>query len=184
MLGQHHNVWFDPERLAPEQVAGTTKTADHLISHNEDVVLAAHFLDFFPIGFRRHNHTTRSHQRFPVEGRDGFGALFLNQIIQFLSETIRKLLLGFTRLCEPVEVRTADVEKTRKRHVKTSLVRRYPGKACADGGDAMVGIHPTDEFLFGRFAQSVVAVPQKLHNRVIGFRAGVGEKHLTHWHWR
>ena len=112
------------ELLTSEGGAKPTEAANHLVAHGENVVLGAHCGDLFEIFLRRHDHAAGPHHRFGDESRDRVGTFFQDQRFQFVRKARRERFLGFTFLSEPVVVRTGGVQKTRKRQIEITMVRR------------------------------------------------------------
>jgi len=159
LFGYHHDVWFDIKGLATEHIAGSTETADDLVRDNQDVMLAAHLLDLFPVGLRRNDHTPRSHQRLAIKRCDRLRAFLDDQIIQFSGEAICELFFCFTRSTISVKVRAADMQEARQGNVKTALICRQPSEARTYGSGNVICVLPTDELFLGGLPQSIVPVP-------------------------
>ncbi|MNP27907.1 hypothetical protein D3C76_1208390 [compost metagenome] len=82
LLGKYYHIRFYTEGLAAEHIAGAAETTDHFVRDDENVILSAHGLNFFPIGPWRHNHSAGAHERLAIEGGDCFGAFANDKVFQ------------------------------------------------------------------------------------------------------
>ena len=183
-LGHGHHVGPQIEGLGRPVAAGAAEAADHLVDHEQDVVLAEHGLDLLEIGRWGDDHAARAHHRLGDEGRDRVGSLLEDQPLQIVGQTGREVLLGLAGPREAVVVGAVGMEDALDRQVEVLVVGREPGQAGRGDGDAVVGLVPADDLLLVGPAARIVVVPDQLDRGVVGFRAGRGEEGLGHGHRR
>src|SRR5579872_3421992 len=92
-LRQRHEVRSDSETLTAEPMAQATKSADHLIGHQQNPIVIADPLDLRPIGIRRNDDPSGSLYRLANEGGNITRPQPLNLLLQSTG-SLQAIFLG------------------------------------------------------------------------------------------
>jgi hypothetical protein len=127
---------------------------------------------------RRDDDAASPHDRLGDEGGDRFGALALDQLVEFGGHAGGELVLGLALGAEAVEVRARREDHVLDRQVEVGVHRRQAGQGARGDGDAVIGLDAADDLLLFGLPAGVVVVPGELHLHVVGLRAAGAEQHL------
>ena len=114
-FGTHQKIGLKFHGGRPKHFTRSAKSCDHLVTHQQDLVLLQKPLQFFVISRGRHDDAPCSHDRLYKKCSNGVGALGQNALLNVSNEPIRKCLFCFSGLPVFGEVRRGEMNKAWQR---------------------------------------------------------------------
>ena len=169
-LGDGHHVRLEVVEITAEPLAGATKTTNHFIGHEQDVVLGQDFLDAWPVGGWRHNHTARALDRLGNKGTDSVDAQFEDFFFELIGRPDTELFRGhIATFTEPVRLR--DVGNARNRQIALFVHVGHAAQAGTGHGRTVVAVFAADDGLFIRLALDRPVMANHAQHGVVALRA-------------
>ena len=169
MLGASDHVRADIVGVTSPHIAGSAKSTDHLVGHQQYVVLVQHHLYFLEIGGRRQDYAASPHDWLGNKCGYGFRPFLQYELFQTVGESSGEGLLAFVCFAKAVEIGRIGLLHSIKRKVKIILHQGDRCQAATSNRDAMVSAKSRNNFLFIPKAATVVVVPGKLDRCIDGF---------------
>ena len=165
------------EGLRPEHRPDPAEGADHLVAHEQHVVLVADLPDPLEVPRRRREAAAGVLHRLEEDGGDGVGALGLDRHRDLVGgPPAERLLVVGVGLGRPVEVGVGHLVGTGDERLEVLLERRDPGDGQGSLGRAVVGDGARDHLVLAGLADELEVLLRELPRGLDGLAAAAGEE--------
>jgi hypothetical protein len=136
-----------------------------------------------PVRLGRNDHPARALHRLTDEGRYPLGPDLQNLCFEFARGAQTELRrVEITTALEPIGL--PDVHDVGDRQPALCVHRLHAAERGAGHGAAVITVPATDDDLALRLTAQRPVAPRETHERIVGFAAGAGEKHMLELRWR
>ena len=171
------DVGYIAEVVAGEHRADPAVRADHLVGHQQHVVLVADLADALEIPWRRREAAARVLHGFEEDRGDGVGTLELDRLGDAVGAVPTERLCRVEARRRPVEVGVGRAETTRGQRTERRLERGQAGDREGALGCAVVGDRARNHLVLTGFTGELEVVFGQFPRRLDSLAAAGGEKH-------
>ena len=179
-LGRGDHVGAQRIGLRAPHFSGAGKAANHLVGHEENVVLAQQRLHLLEIALRRNDCAAGAHDRLGEEGGDGVRAFRLDERLERLGHARGELIFRLARLMPAVVVGKFGVLEGGERQTEAGVHVRLSRQADRGAGAAVTGHLPGDDLCSPRFPGGIPIIPGEFYCGVVRLRARALEDDAGH----
>ena len=172
---QSDEIGAEAEQFGSRPGTKPAESADHLIQHEQHVVLLANSLHLLQISFRRKDQTARPLDRLADKEGDIFGTEFPDLDLEGMRRLLRKCRLGHVRAVQEF-IRCLDMGEIR--HAGAALLMHRADATGADRrqGGAVISLLPADNDPFRGFADLLPVIAPEADCTVADLGAGIREQ--------
>ncbi len=178
-LGGGDGVRLDAHRLGGEPGAGAPVAGDHLVEHQQHVVLAADALHLRPIAGGRDLDAARSLDRLADEGRDVVRPRFEDRLLHRAGGAQAEIVVALAGQLELEGIGHHHVDDVGHRAVQLAVHAFHAAERGAGDGRAVIGHLARDDAVLLGLALERPVVPDEADGGVVRFGPGGAEEDLA-----
>ena len=144
------------------------KPCDHLIDHQQNIMLLQHLLNSRPIARRRRNDPSGPKHWLSNKGGDGIGALARNHLFQTGHAMGHKLRLALPQILPAEIIRRLCMQHIGQGQIKFLMKQLQPRQRSCNQPRAVIAPPTADDLLLLRPSKNIVIIPNEFDIGLIG----------------